>query len=196
MSMADYEEELIHHPNSRVRTQRFIEQTQTAFNFCTSPAIEPNEDTVQEIAALRRSTDFRCQSAPQLLDFTETTVRPGMHEDCIVGGYLIFVLMTKTSGSRLPYDIFCKLSRAERDEFREAFRKALIEVWSCGIIPNDRALRNIVWDQQERKCYIVDFEDSHLIDVEKEQPPGFTEIEFRRWNIDEERILKYEVCSE
>ncbi|KAF2246504.1 hypothetical protein BU26DRAFT_566873 [Trematosphaeria pertusa] len=40
---------------------------------------------------------------------------------------------------------------AERDEIRAAFKEALIKVWDCWIDPHDSALRNIMWDEDERK---------------------------------------------
>jgi hypothetical protein len=81
---------------------------------------------MQEIMALRRLADHNCQSAPQLLDYLELLKRPGMHGEGIVGGYVVITLMTKVSGSALPWNSFYRFSRAERNEFREAFNKALM----------------------------------------------------------------------
>ncbi|KAJ4366342.1 hypothetical protein N0V83_007978 [Neocucurbitaria cava] len=186
-NLATYQENLIHYPESRIRAQQLIDKTKAALYLCIHPTGDPNEDTVQEIVALQRSLDLQCQNAPQFLDFAESAVQPGMHREGIFRGYCVVTLMTKVPGFRVPYTTFCGWSPAQRDEMREAFKKALLEVWKCGIRPNDCALRNIVWDERERKCYIVDFEDSQLFDPERTPLPKFDEFEFRLWGIDEER---------
>jgi hypothetical protein len=68
---------------------------------------------------------MQCQSAPHLFKWLEARVQPGMHKDGIVGGYVFMLLMRKMPGARLPYNTFYTMSRAQRDNVREAFRQAL-----------------------------------------------------------------------
>jgi hypothetical protein len=55
-------------------------------------------------------------------------VQPGMHEEGVVGGYAVMILMTEVPGSALPHDTFCRMSRTQRDAVRDAFRVALTYV--------------------------------------------------------------------
>ncbi|KAH7086526.1 hypothetical protein FB567DRAFT_528167 [Paraphoma chrysanthemicola] len=157
---------------------------QSAIYACTRPVIDPNDDTVQEVTAFHRLSNLRCQSTPQLLQFMETAVRPGTHKEGIARGFLVIILMTKVPGVQLSYQAVCAMSKAKRDEAREAFREALEDVWACGVQPNDSTLRNIVWDEQHRKCYIVDLEDCRVVDVNA-TPPEFCDEEYRSWGLGE-----------
>ncbi|ORY16536.1 hypothetical protein BCR34DRAFT_611411 [Clohesyomyces aquaticus] len=91
----------------------------------------------------------------------------------MVGGYITYILMTKVPGKRIRPDEFSSLSLKERHEIRKAFKEALHAVWKCGVYPRDSTMRNVVWDEQERKCYIVDFEDVEFVP---------TEVAVSRWN--------------
>ena len=126
--LADYKNDLIHHPNSRNETQGRIDETSADIFACTNPVINPNPDSVREAKALRHFLDIRCQSAPCLLKVTQTEVRANLHSESMMGGYLIVMLMTKVPGSALEHDTFCKMSRPQRDEIRQAFRRALMLV--------------------------------------------------------------------
>jgi hypothetical protein len=123
--LAEYKEELVYHPHLHRKTQQLTLQTESSIYECAHPVAKPNDDTLQETTALRILFEMDCGNAPHLLQFAQSKVRPGMHEAGIVGGYVIFILMTKMPGSRLPYDTFCKMSRDERDKVREAFRRAI-----------------------------------------------------------------------
>jgi hypothetical protein len=124
-NIADCDEDLIYHPELRDRTEKVIDQIQAEIYACTHPVVEPNEDTVQEVTALTRFSHIQCGSAPQLYDFAEGSIRSEMHEDAIMGGYIVMILMCKVPGSALSYDSFCRMSLSQRTEVREAFRRAL-----------------------------------------------------------------------
>jgi hypothetical protein len=124
--IASGSDDIIHHPGLRRELQTSIDEARLALHACTHPVAEPNDDTVREVIALRRLTDAQCRSAPHLLRFIETGVPHGLHEYGIVGGYVVMTLMTKMPGAALPYSTFCKMSREQRDEVREAFRSALL----------------------------------------------------------------------
>ncbi|KAH5778830.1 hypothetical protein HBI88_093960 [Parastagonospora nodorum] len=176
-SLADYKKDLIHRPNSRNETQKRMDETSAETYACMNSVINTNPDSVQEAKALRH--------------FLDTDVRVKLHDEAIICGYLIVILMKKVPGSALRYDTFCKMSRPQQGEIREAFRRALINVWGCGIRPRDKGLRNIGWDEAERECYIVDFEDCKIIDVGQVDVPEFSEAEFRHWDLAEENVVHY-----
>jgi hypothetical protein len=108
-TLSEYKNDLLHHPTSLCEVQEAIDEIESDLYACTHPVVEPNDDTVQEITALRQHLDHECQSAPQLLGFAEAEVRPGMHEYGIVGGYVIMILMSKVPGYTISYDTLCRM---------------------------------------------------------------------------------------
>jgi hypothetical protein len=111
-ALASYKNDLIHHQHEHQEIWQAINQAKEDIYACTHPVIEPNEDTFQEGIALGRLVDMQCQSAPHLFKLLEARVQPGMHEDGIVGGYVYMLLMRKMPGAKLPYNMFCTMSRA------------------------------------------------------------------------------------
>ncbi|KAI9658175.1 MAG: hypothetical protein M1831_004022 [Alyxoria varia] len=73
------------------------------------------------------------------------------------GEYIGYLMMEKISGQSLLN--FYQFSRSKRDRIRDAFKKAIKEVHRCEVYPYDRAARNIIYDDQQNKCYIIDFEN-------------------------------------
>jgi hypothetical protein len=124
-TLSEYRNDLLHHQESLGEIQEAIDELEADLYACTHPVVEPNDDTVQEITALRQHLDHECQSAPQLLGFAETEVDPCIHEYGIVGGYVIIILMSKVPGSTISYETLCKMSSAQRDDIRQAFKQAL-----------------------------------------------------------------------
>jgi hypothetical protein len=82
--------------------------------------------TRQEIKALQHFRPENCGSTPHLLDFTGDFVDAGTDKKGMVDGYAIFIFITKVPGERLTYDKYWKLSLAERDEIRVAFKEAIL----------------------------------------------------------------------
>ncbi|KAK2760839.1 hypothetical protein FQN54_002078 [Arachnomyces sp. PD_36] len=111
-----------------------------------------SESAYYEADALEALTKAKSSSTPTLLAVKTTTQPSSMW---INGGYLGFVLMTRLPGQ--PLDRIEDLSLKEREELRQSFKKAWIECYAAGIVPGDYGLRNLLWDSQKRKCYIVDF---------------------------------------
>lgn len=58
--LAESKNALIHHPTSSHRIQKVIDETLLDIYACTHPVIEPNDDTVQGVAALSRFAHLRC----------------------------------------------------------------------------------------------------------------------------------------
>jgi hypothetical protein len=110
---------------SRVKGLEDIETLYYHRRVCTHSTSEPNQMTLDELDALQRFREHKCKSAPWLLDIAESPVQPGTHENEIVGGYMIWILMTKLPGERITYSTFCGKSLSERQEIRDAFRDAL-----------------------------------------------------------------------
>ncbi|KAF2868631.1 hypothetical protein BDV95DRAFT_118167 [Massariosphaeria phaeospora] len=168
---------------------REISRTHGHLLMCFKPSTGANTDTLDEVYALQRFADIQCEHAPWLLDVSTDAVKPGTHDEEIVGGYVVFLLMTKLPGTRIIYNHYWQLSLAERDEIRREFKKALLAVWDCGIYPQDSAPRNVIWDSQNRKCFIVDFE---AIEHEgNSKRPEWTDKQFEYWKLAENRFLGF-----
>lgn len=73
----------------------------------------------QEIAALQGLTDANCSATPSLLAWKHTVQDD---ERYVPGGYITYILMEKCPGIDLR--CFFQLPREERDQIREAFKKA------------------------------------------------------------------------
>lgn len=92
----------------------------------TNPAARPNEATVLEIEALAHLRMSNCASTPHLLAYGKDTLDEGIDEQGMVGGFVRFILMTKVPGRRLTVKEFQNFDLCQRDEIREAFKKALM----------------------------------------------------------------------
>jgi hypothetical protein len=83
--------------------------------------------TEMEITALSRLTRTKCLYTPKLLSILRKEQDSTMW---VPGGYLIFILMEKLPGVPplnffKPSDTQPAMTRPQRDEVREAFKKAL-----------------------------------------------------------------------
>ncbi|OOF97596.1 hypothetical protein ASPCADRAFT_514520 [Aspergillus carbonarius ITEM 5010] len=93
------------------------------------------------VEALSILTRPGCSSAPSLIDWM---YRRQSNDEWVPG---INVSL-----------IFDSLDRRERDNLRRAFKKAWLECISCGVEHGDSGSRNILWDREGQKCYLIDFE--------------------------------------
>ncbi|KAH9863893.1 hypothetical protein J1614_009825, partial [Plenodomus biglobosus] len=136
-----------------------VEHAESLFSLATEPGFDLHEDTKSEITALRRLQQHKCAHAPHLLDIASVEATEEVDEQAMPGGYAVFMLMTKVPGEVLTQQAFWNMEEDMREQIRRAFKMAMTDLWKCGIMPRDRNLNNLVWDCEERKCYIVDFED-------------------------------------
>lgn len=107
-----------------------------------------------EIKALQALTDAKCSSTPSLLAWKHCLQD---NERYVPGGYITYILMEKCPGINM--ESFFQLPRDERDQIRAAFKKAWHECIQCGYVHDDPANRNLIWNKEQQKCYLVDWED-------------------------------------
>ena len=145
----------VHFPDSEVVKRTLLEEHEALFR-CTNPTSDPYNDTINEVQALDRLGERECPHAPWLLGFACAKVHPAVHEEAIVGGYVVFTLMTRLSAKLFDYSKFCNAAIEERDKVREAFKTALksvsyfvdyktcsnqlLELSACGVFPVDSAI--------------------------------------------------------
>ncbi|KAH7138575.1 hypothetical protein B0J11DRAFT_422148 [Dendryphion nanum] len=155
----DREKTLNENPDSEEAIE-CAEWAQEQLYSATNPVQQANEQTINEVGALLQFRQKHSRHTPKLLNFVTDVVPSNVNGVVMVGGYIVFILMTKVPGKQISHNEFHnELTVLERNEIRQAFKKALIDVWTLGILPCDQALRNIVWDEKEKKCYVVDFEN-------------------------------------
>ncbi|KAL9031069.1 MAG: hypothetical protein Q9196_000879, partial [Gyalolechia fulgens] len=68
------------------------------------------------------------------------------------GGYIVYILMGKLPAQSL--DTFWKrdmFTKHDRDEVRNAFKKAYLEVTKLGFFHYDSKLENLMWDKSNQK---------------------------------------------
>ncbi|KAF2681114.1 hypothetical protein K458DRAFT_256979, partial [Lentithecium fluviatile CBS 122367] len=158
--------------------------------FATHPTTYFSDDIMREIKALNHIKKMGCEHSPYSLNFCTDTVRFGIDPLEMTGGYVAFILMTKVPGEQLANDYWNR-ALEERDKILAAFKDALLQlprfVYQNRIEPLNTARRNIVWDKDERKCYIVDFEDSEVLSEEAaaKADANFRVYEYRAWGLSE-----------
>ncbi|KAK0100931.1 hypothetical protein ONS95_007374 [Cadophora gregata] len=119
----------------------------------------PNPETLAELHALEAFATRKQGSVPHLVAWKETTQGTG---GLFPGGYLVITVMTLMPGKTLLELGFWSLKSDEQDTIRNAFLTTLNDIWRCGFVPYDRALRNILWEKETKQCSIVDFEHYHV----------------------------------
>jgi hypothetical protein len=119
-------EDLTRHPDYEVGTTKEIKRVQERLNLCTQPTKEANSETFNEVYALERFLDRKCDGVPWLAAVTETTLSGGLHPLEIVDGFLVFTLMTKMRGKPLSYEYLASMECKERNRVRQGFKEALM----------------------------------------------------------------------
>ncbi|KAF2853494.1 hypothetical protein T440DRAFT_552733 [Plenodomus tracheiphilus IPT5] len=186
----DYEEDLRRWPDPSDHDQEAVEDARDALRWCTEPTVMPSNDAVSEHHALGRLAESKCQHAPWLLDCMQLAVQADTHPMGIIGGYLTMVLMTKLPGVCLDYKYLHGLSFADRNNLREDFRKALVNVWDNGVDPVDSARRNLIWNREARICYVIDYEGCDIDAEDSDQPLEFIEdVQYDAWDLTEESVF-------
>jgi hypothetical protein len=118
-----------------------------------------------EIEALSILTDAGCSCTPALLAWKKDKQGSDMW---IPGGFFLYVLMEKVPGVNVN-DHYAKMDREERDKLRASFKQAWLyvthfafvqeelslinprECVACGVVHNDPASRNLLWDRTAEK---------------------------------------------
>ncbi|GBF60265.1 hypothetical protein TMEN_2682 [Trichophyton mentagrophytes] len=127
-----------------------------------------------EVFNLKELTEVGSTCTPKLLDhgFYEQTRK----NDPLPGGFMVFIVMERLPGRNLQN--FNELPMSERDQVRLAFAKTIRRY-----IHYDPHRRNLVWDRESKKCYIIDLEDARHLDDDC-PPKIFTpERDFLVWGI-------------
>ncbi|KAK5123906.1 hypothetical protein LTR85_002102 [Meristemomyces frigidus] len=143
----------------------------------TAPLSGPSETTEAELKALQTFRQSGLEGVPHLID---TKCTPQGPDGPFPGGYISYTVMTKMPGLDLMASKFWSLADEEKDERREAFLLVLKSIWRLGIAPYDCALRNVLWDPEQRKCSIVDFEH---YDPAKDPINMHQKEEMQRWGL-------------
>jgi hypothetical protein len=83
--------DLEHHPDSEC-TRVQLEWTREHLFLCTNPSSDYNSATTKEWQELERLSERRCSSSPWICGLSKGKIRPNVHEEAIVGGYVAFLL--------------------------------------------------------------------------------------------------------
>ncbi|KAF1349503.1 hypothetical protein EJ07DRAFT_184477 [Lizonia empirigonia] len=135
-------------PEQRKRRLEDLEHAQELQYQATHALEIPHRHTTNEIIALRRLRKLDCASTPQFLDNAAYWLTPDIDDQCMEGGYMIALLMTRVPGKQISYDMFWNLKdKAARDEIREVFKITLLyildfEDWDTVNVPDPEAWWN------------------------------------------------------
>ncbi|KAF1828219.1 hypothetical protein BDW02DRAFT_260714 [Decorospora gaudefroyi] len=167
-----------------------LEEANQLFSSATKPADRPHQDTLYEIPALHHLSEVDCAYTPHLLGYMADYMMDGVDDQAMAGGYTVFMLMNKISGEPLGHDLFWKKDVETREEIRRAFKVALMDVCSWNIKPQDCSMRNIIWNDEERTCYVVDFEDYEILHNPVDPEKMWTDSQYEYWGLAEEDQAK------
>ncbi|KAJ5348217.1 uncharacterized protein N7506_001470 [Penicillium brevicompactum] len=136
----------------------------------------------EEIRGLKLLMEANCSSTPKLISSKHQLQG---QSDWIPGGYMDFILMELVPG-KVPGDGGFPESCMPTDEWTElkaAFKKAWLECIASGIYHTDEGARNLIWDRDQQKCYIVDWES--WVPNSEMSPPylTWTEDKYAWWNV-------------
>ncbi|OJD24128.1 hypothetical protein ACJ73_04509 [Blastomyces percursus] len=127
---------------------------------------------------LRDLTERGCTCTPRLLDIASLDQAENYP---VPGGFMFFIVMERLPGRNLVN--FADLPMPERDQVRLAFAKAIREFYSFRFVHRDPDRRNLMWDSENKKCYIIDLEDAHQINDDSERKKFIPEQGFYSWGI-------------
>ncbi|KAF4188604.1 hypothetical protein CNMCM7927_001299 [Aspergillus lentulus] len=139
----------------------------------------------REVSALDYLTKAGCSSTPKLFAWKHETQG---NDDWVPGGYIDYILMEKLPGETPGY-WSGRMSRAERDQLRESFKKAWIECVSHGRVHEDCGIRNLVLDREKQKCWLIDTPctNSYIVDWEEWRESTDKDVwqntEYISWNL-------------
>ncbi|KAK2811228.1 hypothetical protein FQN50_002325 [Emmonsiellopsis sp. PD_5] len=134
----------------------------------------------QEILSLDALTKAGCSSTPKYLQSIRTLQTNDM---CLPGGSLVFILMEKLPGVALEYFTYWQYEPETRNRIRGAFKEAWIEMRKCGFTNYDYGLHNLLWDEKNSKCYIVDLEECGTF-RESEATPVWKDCYWGIWGLE------------
>ncbi|KAI8933624.1 hypothetical protein NX059_009349 [Plenodomus lindquistii] len=174
-------------PGDRANFKEDATNAHALFKKAFEPTTEPHKYTIEEIKSLEILQENQYTSSPHLIDSYAEFTRKGVdNERAMPKGYTIFILMTKVPGEQLDHNKFWAKDKESRNEIRRAFKDAIIEVFKCRIAPYDCTLENLLWDESQSKCYIVDFEDYGFLKQGLRAEDRWSDELYRCWRMSEE----------
>ncbi|KAK2798406.1 hypothetical protein FQN50_008846 [Emmonsiellopsis sp. PD_5] len=138
---------------------------------------QPASPTRQEIYSLQYLNKRGCSVTPTL--FNVESSYQATDDMPVPNGYMVFLVMEKVPG--VPLVDFWKYSARKKEVVREAFRKALVELYSHYIDPADTQPGNIIYDEKTEKCYFVDYEEAYIED--RAEPQKFHKADYGCWGL-------------
>jgi hypothetical protein len=85
-----------------------------------------NDATIREFLALSALTKGNSTYTPHLLAYVCEKVWEELDVLGMVGGYVVYTIMTKLPGTRLNYKTYWEFPLEKREEVRAAFKEALL----------------------------------------------------------------------
>ncbi|PKY04799.1 hypothetical protein P168DRAFT_139538 [Aspergillus campestris IBT 28561] len=137
---------------------------------------------VTECCALDQLYEKNCASTARLIYWCCGTQTENLW---VPNGCITFIFMERLSGTDICD--FWAFERGERDRVRGAFKEAFLDLIRCGIHHGDPGFRNIIWDSEKGKCYLIDFDNCYFVSEESAKDfyfgSKYTSI-FYEWGLD------------
>jgi hypothetical protein len=95
-------------------------------HIATHPVKTAHHYTIDELEALRILRDTDCAHTPQLLATISDVMPAGRDKQGMVGGFVVFILMTKVPGTPITPAMMETKTLEQMDEIRAAFKTAIM----------------------------------------------------------------------
>ncbi|KAI1622359.1 hypothetical protein EDD37DRAFT_470201 [Exophiala viscosa] len=119
-----------------------------------SDEAEPESSTTTraELKALTRFHEANTTYAPHLVHFKKGVQGA---KGPLPGGYITYTILTQMPGDSLHNLYYWGMSDEERQEIVQEFLIALRSIYALGIEPVDCALRNVLWEPETKRWYVL-----------------------------------------
>ncbi|KAL2389229.1 hypothetical protein RJ035_002470 [Blastomyces gilchristii] len=125
-------------------------------------------------------TKLGCTCIPKLLDYASLIQK---EKDPVPGGFLFFLVMERLPGRNLANFADCPCLRGTKSGWPLLSQSVASEFYAFRFMHNDPNRRNLMWDPENKKCYIIDLEDAYQINDDEEPTKFMSELHYREWGI-------------
>ncbi|EZF78273.1 hypothetical protein H105_00667 [Trichophyton soudanense CBS 452.61] len=143
--------------------------------------------TATEISTLQYFTENGCSVVPRLFHCLVYSQDPNMP---IPGGYMAILIMEKCPGVVLSD--FWNFEESKKKKIRKAFLRDFSEFQSYPIDAADPALRNIIYDEVENKCWFIDHEQTFIFEEREIEPYKADRRDLEEWDLEKYKRIDFQ----
>ncbi|EGD93147.1 hypothetical protein TESG_00701 [Trichophyton tonsurans CBS 112818] len=147
--------------------------------------------TDTEISTLQYFAEKGCSVVPRLL---HCLICPQDSSMPLPGGYMAILIMEKCTGVVLSD--FWSFEESKKEKIRQAFLRDFSEFQSYPIDAADAALRNIIYDEVQDKCWFIDHENTFILKNQDIEPYKADRLDLEMWGLEEKTPVTFQICKD